>query len=553
MNETRQDFKDAAGNEIRLMRLTDAALDTLRIMAGSRPELWLDPDTDFSVELEALNLQDYLVPTRVSVAAAIFLPSADEYPDREKHKSDINAWEFAENFAELPMNMMSDPNLLAWLSHFPLHRYGISRWPRQPNASLTNYVRRRYLPSNSTDMAQWSVAGRPLWLVHTARKAAENSGGAFTAKEALQHFADFPEHYHICITYYVLRSNLTLSEYVRALMNEAKGISRRGARKLANTLDAEAGARLLDALTREQLRDLTSSSVERVMSVKEYVSDRHALRSQEKLRVLSLGAGVQSSVMALMANEGYRGMPKPDFAIFADTGWEPKAVYDHLEWLESQLDYEVVRVSAGNIKENTINGINPQGRKFIDMPVYVIKDDGKKYIGTRTCTKEYKVFPIRDELRRRLGLAPGEVCPIDKQVEMWLGITTDEAAREKESRDRWITNVYPLIDAGYSRAQLYAWFSERFPDRVLPKSACIGCPYHADNVWKEMKENDPVSFADAVNVDWAIRNMPQARGALKGEAFLHNLRIPLSEIEFSTDLQTETQRMEEECEGLCGI
>ena len=113
--------------------------------------------------------------------------------------------------------------------------------------------------------------------------------------------------------------------------------------------------------------------------------------------------------------------------------------------------------------------------------------------------------------------------------------------------------MYPLIDAGYSRAQLYAWFNERYPDHVLPKSACIGCPYHADSVWKEMKENDPVSFADAVNVDWAIRNMPQARGALRGEAFLHNLRIPLSEVEFSTDLQTETQRMEEECEGLCGV
>lgn len=95
--------------------------------------------------------------------------------------------------------------------------------------------------------------------------------------------------------------------------------------------------------------------------------------------------------MDLMANEAYPGMPKPDFAVFADTSWEPKAVYDHLEWLKSQLDYEVVHVSAGNIKENTINGVNPQGRKFIDMPVYVVKDDSKKYVGTCTCTKEYKV------------------------------------------------------------------------------------------------------------------------------------------------------------------
>ncbi len=53
-----------------------------------------------------------------------------------------------------------------------------------------------------------------------------------------------------------------------------------------------------------------------------------------RLRVLSLGAGVQSTTLALMAAHGVVG-PMPDCAIFADTGWEPKAVYDHLAWLRS--------------------------------------------------------------------------------------------------------------------------------------------------------------------------------------------------------------------------
>jgi hypothetical protein len=38
------------------------------------------------------------------------------------------------------------------------------------------------------------------------------------------------------------------------------------------------------------------------------------------LRVLSLGAGVQSTTLALMAAHGEIG-PMPDCAIFADTGW----------------------------------------------------------------------------------------------------------------------------------------------------------------------------------------------------------------------------------------
>ena len=58
------------------------------------------------------------------------------------------------------------------------------------------------------------------------------------------------------------------------------------------------------------------------------------------LRVLSLGAGVQSTVMALMTMTG-EIKDKPDCAIFSDTGAEPKNVYGHLEWLTKQLDYPV--------------------------------------------------------------------------------------------------------------------------------------------------------------------------------------------------------------------
>ena len=50
---------------------------------------------------------------------------------------------------------------------------------------------------------------------------------------------------------------------------------------------------------------------------------------EPKLRILSLGAGVQSSTMALMADAGAFGV-KPDAAVFADTGWEPEPVIKHL-------------------------------------------------------------------------------------------------------------------------------------------------------------------------------------------------------------------------------
>src|SRR6185312_6409734 len=74
-----------------------------------------------------------------------------------------------------------------------------------------------------------------------------------------------------------------------------------------------------------------------------------------QLRVLSLGASVQSTTLALMATHGEVG-PIPDCAIFSDTGWEPRAVYEHPAWLISPnvLPFSVHIVSAGNIRADLL-------------------------------------------------------------------------------------------------------------------------------------------------------------------------------------------------------
>ena len=67
----------------------------------------------------------------------------------------------------------------------------------------------------------------------------------------------------------------------------------------------------------------------------------------KKLVVLSLGAGVQSSVMALMAAKG-QITPMPDYAIFADTQAEPDHLYSWLDGLEEKLPFPVIRVTRGS-------------------------------------------------------------------------------------------------------------------------------------------------------------------------------------------------------------
>ncbi|MBK8468120.1 MAG: hypothetical protein IPL32_20085 [Chloracidobacterium sp.] len=57
--------------------------------------------------------------------------------------------------------------------------------------------------------------------------------------------------------------------------------------------------------------------------------------------IISLGAGVQSSTMALMAAHG-EITPIPDCAIFADTQAEPQSVYTWLDWLEKSCHFRCI-------------------------------------------------------------------------------------------------------------------------------------------------------------------------------------------------------------------
>ena len=564
-------------NDIRLHRLTDSAFERLVQHAAKHPDDYCNPDTDFAKILESLCGKKYSAPLNVTIDSEFSLTNPLKYgkSPTKRHLADKQALDFYKSLKGMTPKLASDHRVLAYLNHFHFHRYGIQRWPfpkekqgvpaskqtdsaqesSKPGlATRESHILLHWLTTSSQRQQIWnaSISGRTWWIAHVATKAAGASGGAFTAEAALDLFANRAEYYHRTMEYVVLRNPVLLAECVRALMNEASGINRNGYREMGMELNREAGARLLDSLSRSDLRGLVTRSSNRLMRVKDYVNDRHDLVGARRFKVLSLGAGAQSTVLALMAEEGWEGLEKPDLAIFADTRWEPRAVYDHLEWLKSRLSYKVVTVTAGNIKDNMLRGVNPDGDTFLDVPVFVRNPDGTKAVAARQCTTHYKITPIHREIRRRLEVPAGKRVPKDVQVEMWLGISADESIRMKPSRDEWIDNRYPLIEKSMTRADIYKWFEDRYPDRHLPRSACVGCPYHDDMEWKWLKENEPESFKDAVSVDWSLRNVPAARGSLRGEAYLHKSRMPLGDVDFSQTRDYDDY-MATECEGLCGV
>ncbi len=263
--------------------------------------------------------------------------------------------------------------------------------------------------------------------------------------------------------------------------------------------------------------------------------------SAPTIRVLSLGAGVQSTAVAILAARG--DLPRLDAAIFADTGWEPAAVYAHL----GRLDREVLqpagiplhRVSMGNIRDDALD----PGHRFASMPMYVTNPDGSQGMGRRQCTSEYKLKPILREVRRLLGAplredgVPGRVQR-GRWAEQWIGISTDESHRALTSKTgvSYARPRYPLLEPsiaeGLSRADCQRINAAAgFPG--TPKSACIGCPFHGNPKWRALRDNAPDEWADAVAFDAAIRNGSARANAmgkpLRGQMYLHRSRVPLDQ------------------------
>ncbi|WP_049974406.1 hypothetical protein [Azospirillum sp. B4] len=109
-------------------------------------------------------------------------------------------------------------------------------------------------------------------------------------------------------------------------------------------------------------------------------------------------------MLALMAARGELG-PMPDCAIFADTRSEPTAVYAHLDWLERQLPFPLLRVERGDLRADCL--ANARGDilhgKCSTIPAFTRGKDGRAAPLMRQCTRDYKIDPINKKLRELLG------------------------------------------------------------------------------------------------------------------------------------------------------
>jgi len=268
----------------------------------------------------------------------------------------------------------------------------------------------------------------------------------------------------------------------------------------------------------------------------------------KEVHVLSLGAGVQSTTMLLMACHG-EILPKLDLIVFADTKWEPKPVYRHLEWLRKEAakhGHFVTISTGGDIRQDILDSVN-DSKRFASLPFFTRNEDGSIGMVRRQCTNEYKIQVVKKATREFLGYKPGQ--RVKEKVIMWKGISTDEIERMADSQDKWIVNRYPLIEQRMNRLDCINWLSRKgYP--IPPKSSCIGCPFHDDRMWLDMKRNDPESWNDAVYIDKVIKKLPR----FKGDAYLHRSCKPLDEVDLNEDqMDMFDDQFLNECSGHCGV
>tara|TARA_Y100001937_G_C7037190_1_gene292938 strand:+ start:38 stop:844 length:807 start_codon:yes stop_codon:yes gene_type:complete len=267
---------------------------------------------------------------------------------------------------------------------------------------------------------------------------------------------------------------------------------------------------------------------------------------KDKLRVLSLGAGVQSTTLALMIEKGE--VPMVDCAIFADTMAEPKKVYDHLNWLQKQLSYPLYKISYRNLKQDIIDAVDGK-YKFMSIPLFTRNaETGKKGLLRRQCTADYKITPINRKVRELLGYQKGQRVKKGTKVEMLMGISMDEIVRTRINRLKYIENVYPLIEFQMRRHHCLQWMEKNNYPRP-PRSACTFCPYHSNEEWKDIKKNKE-EWDEVVALDKKIRKGTKKNTDL---VYLHKSAVPLDEADLEPN-KNQQDLFDDICdEGMCGV
>lgn len=282
--------------------------------------------------------------------------------------------------------------------------------------------------------------------------------------------------------------------------------------------------------------------------------------------VLNLGAGIQSTALALMSHRGENGIPRFTAAIFADVGDEPSSVYRHLEWLTKEVSPSfpvLVRRRSRTLGQSLILGTNATGQRFASIPAFTSKTEGEAGgMLRRQCTKEFKVEVVERAIRMDiLGLKPRQRWPKSAQVYQYFGLSFDEGIRVFRVKNRMLTDGhstprFPLWDLQATRKDCFRYLERYGIPHQVHRSACVFCPFKSNEEWRHLRDTDPEGWKHAVEIDRAIREKESlCAQSLTDKLYLHRQCVPLDRAAIDTPERAADQYQfgfVNDCEGMCG-
>lgn len=260
------------------------------------------------------------------------------------------------------------------------------------------------------------------------------------------------------------------------------------------------------------------------------------------MKILSFGAGMQSTALALMSCENafaketelkpYPMVPIYDAVIFCDLGLEPQWVTKQAEFVHKacvkagikyiKLDTHLYQDFMQNFGE----------KRVVSIPWWTLDDNGHKSKMPRNCTLDYKVNLISKYVRwELLGYKKGQrLQEKDKKAhELHMGFSSEEKRRCKENPNPMFINKFPLVEMGFERKDAYAYCKEKW-GLETKASACCFCPFHRNYFFAYLKEHEPSTYQKLLEVDTLLRDK-KPHPPMDSHLFISRSRKRLAELQ----------------------
>lgn len=233
------------------------------------------------------------------------------------------------------------------------------------------------------------------------------------------------------------------------------------------------------------------------------------------MKILSFGAGMQSTALALMSCQNATAetpvfplVPIYDDVVFCDLGMEPPWVMKQVEFTRRACEEAGIHftVLKSPLHEDFMQNFGK--RRTVSIPWWTVKENGHKSRMPRNCTLDYKVNVISKYVRwELLGYKKGQrLREEDKKAhEMHMGFSYEERRRCKESPNPMFINRFPLVDMHLVRADNYAYIRDVW-GLETKASACTFCPFHRNYFFQYLKENEQDEYRRLIQVDELLRD-----------------------------------------------